>query len=82
MRVAVGTSGDADTEWKGSFYPADLPAHGMLRFYGSRFGAVEVNSTFYRMPTEKVLVGWAAGKRAASLRNLSRIWRLVARRTT
>ena len=47
-------------EWKGSFYPADLPADGMLRFYGSRFGAVEINNTFYRMPTEKVLLGWAA----------------------
>jgi len=59
VRIAVGTSGYAYKEWKGSFYPADLPADGMLRFYGSRFGAVEINNTFYRMPTEKVLVGWA-----------------------
>ena len=59
MRIAVGTSGYAYKEWKGSFYPADLPADGMLRFYGSLFGAVEINNTFYRMPTEKVLVGWA-----------------------
>lgn len=60
MRIAVGTSGYAYKEWKGSFYPADLPADGMLRFYGSRFRAVEINNTFYRMPTEKVLVAWAA----------------------
>lgn len=60
MRIAVGTSGYAYKEWKGSFYPADLPADGMLRFYGSKFSAVEINNTFYRMPTEKVLVGWAA----------------------
>jgi uncharacterized protein YecE (DUF72 family) len=60
VRIAVGTSGYAYKEWKGSFYPADLPADGMLRFYGSRFRAVEINNTFYRMPTEKVLVGWAA----------------------
>ena len=60
MRIAVGTSGYAYKEWKGSFYPADLPADGMLRFYGSRFAAVEINNTFYRMPTEKVLLGWAA----------------------
>lgn len=60
MRIAVGTSGFAYKEWKGSFYPADLPAEGMLRFYGSRFSAVEINNTFYRMPTEKVLVAWAA----------------------
>ena len=60
MRIAVGTSGYAYKEWKGSFYPADLPADGMLRFYGSRFRTVEINNTFYRMPTEKVVVGWAA----------------------
>jgi len=60
VRIAVGTSGYAYKEWKGSFYPADLPADGMLRFYGERFKAVEINNTFYRMPTEKVLVAWAA----------------------
>jgi uncharacterized protein YecE (DUF72 family) len=60
MRIAVGTSGYAYKEWKGSFYPADLPADGMLRFYGERFGTVEINNTFYRMPSEKVLLAWAA----------------------
>jgi uncharacterized protein YecE (DUF72 family) len=60
VRVAVGTSGYAYKEWKGSFYPADLPADGMLRFYGEKFATVEINNTFYRMPSEKVLAGWAA----------------------
>jgi len=60
MRVAVGTSGFAYKEWKGSFYPDDLPASGMLAFYSSRFPTVEINNTFYRMPTEKVLLQWAA----------------------
>jgi len=59
MRIAVGTSGYAYKEWKGTFYPADLPADGMLRYYGERFRAVEINNTFYRMPSEKVLLGWA-----------------------
>ena len=60
MRVAVGTSGYAYKEWKGSFYPADLKAEAMLRFYGERFKTVEINNTFYRMPSEKVLLAWAA----------------------
>ena len=60
MRIAVGTSGYAYKEWKGSFYPSDLPAAGMLRYYGERFGTVEINNTFYRMPSEKVLLTWAA----------------------
>jgi uncharacterized protein YecE (DUF72 family) len=60
MRVSVGTSGYAYKEWKGHFYPADLKAQEFLRFYGSRFGSVEINNTFYRMPTEKLLLQWAA----------------------
>ena len=59
MRMAVGTSGFAYKEWKGTFYPEDLPADGMLAFYGSRFLAGEINNTFYRMPTVKVLLQWA-----------------------
>jgi uncharacterized protein YecE (DUF72 family) len=59
MRVAVGTSGYSYKEWKGSFYPEDLPASEMLRFYASRLPAVEINNTFYRMPRSDVLAGWA-----------------------
>jgi uncharacterized protein YecE (DUF72 family) len=59
MRILVGTSGWSYKEWKGSFYPPKLPADEMLRFYASRFVTVEVNNSFYRMPTERVLMGWA-----------------------
>jgi uncharacterized protein YecE (DUF72 family) len=60
MRVLVGTSGYAYKEWKGSFYPADLAATGMLPHYATRFDTVEINNTFYRMPTAKSVAGWAA----------------------
>lgn len=56
--IDVGTSGYNYPEWKGSFYPSDLPAARMLSFYAARFSAVEINYTFYRMPTEKILSGW------------------------
>ena len=59
MRVAVGTSGYSYKEWKGHFYPADLKAEDFLRYYASRFRTVEINNTFYRMPTEKLLAAWA-----------------------
>lgn len=59
MRVAVGTSGYAYKEWKGSFYPADLKPDDFLRFYGTQFRTVEINNTFYRMPSEKLLLGWS-----------------------
>ncbi len=59
MRVLVGTSGYSYKEWKGSFYPEDLPASEMLRYYAERLPAVEINNTFYRMPSAKLLQGWA-----------------------
>jgi uncharacterized protein YecE (DUF72 family) len=59
VNVLVGTSGWSYKEWKGSFYPPKLAAEEMLAFYASRFATVEVNNSFYRIPSEKVLLGWA-----------------------
>jgi uncharacterized protein YecE (DUF72 family) len=59
MRVLAGTSGYSYKEWKGSFYPEDLPASEMLRYYAARLPAVEINNTFYRMPKASLLSGWA-----------------------
>ena len=60
MNLYVGTSGYSYKEWKGTFYPEDLPDKQMLRFYGERFRSVEINNTFYRMPKPSVLEAWAA----------------------
>jgi uncharacterized protein YecE (DUF72 family) len=59
MQILAGTSGFSYKEWKGPFYPDDLPAGQMLAWYASRLPAVEINNTFYRMPRESVLEGWA-----------------------
>jgi uncharacterized protein YecE (DUF72 family) len=59
MRIHVGTSGYSYKEWKGTFYPKDLPATGMLRFYAEHLHTVEINNTFYRMPSEKTIAAWA-----------------------
>ena len=60
MRILAGTSGWSFKEWKGTFYPKDLPDDGMLSFYAGRFPTVEINNTFYRMPKESVLLDWAS----------------------
>jgi uncharacterized protein YecE (DUF72 family) len=60
MRAWVGTSGFAFPAWKGPFYPEKLPAARMLSHYGSVLRAVEINATFYRLPTEKTLATWAS----------------------
>src|SRR5437660_12149910 len=59
MRLIVGTSGYSYKEWKGTFYPEDLPATKMLSFYAQHFDSVEINNTFYRMPEAKMLEKWA-----------------------
>lgn len=59
MKVFVGTSGYSYKEWKGSFYPEDLSAAGMLSFYAKRLPAVEINNTFYRLPKASVLRSWS-----------------------
>jgi uncharacterized protein YecE (DUF72 family) len=55
----VGTSGYNYPEWRGSFYPEKFATAKMLAFYAEHFPTVEINYTFYRMPTEKLLAGWA-----------------------
>lgn len=58
--IYVGTSGYNYPEWKGSFYPERLAAAKMLPYYAERFSTVEINYTFYRMPTATLVAGWAA----------------------
>lgn len=60
MHVLVGTSGYSYKEWKGPFYPEDVPARRFLAFYGAHLPTVEINNTFYRMPTTKLVEGWAS----------------------
>lgn len=57
--IWIGTSGYNYPEWKGRFYPENLPSAKMLPYYAARFPTVEINYTFYRMPTEKLVGGWA-----------------------
>jgi uncharacterized protein YecE (DUF72 family) len=60
MRILIGTSGYSYKEWKGSFYPEDLPAAKMLSYYARHFPTVEINNTFYRMPARNVFEKWVA----------------------
>lgn len=55
----IGTSGFSYPEWKGTFYPADLPAGEMLSYYGRIFPTCEINNTFYRYPSQETLTHWA-----------------------
>jgi uncharacterized protein YecE (DUF72 family) len=58
MNLYVGTSGYSYKEWKGNFYPEDLPAKEMLAYYARRLPAVEINNTFYRLPQPAMVENW------------------------
>ncbi|MGD8318502.1 MAG: DUF72 domain-containing protein [Myxococcales bacterium] len=59
MKLRTGTSGFSYAEWKGPFYPVDLPNRHMLDYYAERLSTVEINNTFYRMPKRELLESWA-----------------------
>jgi uncharacterized protein YecE (DUF72 family) len=58
-RARVGCSGWVYRDWRGGFYPSDLPQSKWFAWYASRFDTVELNNTFYRLPTEKAVQRWA-----------------------
>jgi len=58
MKSWIGTSGFQYAEWKGNFYPEDLPAAKMLPFYAERLSTTEINYTFHRIPAPKTIDNW------------------------
>ena len=62
-KIYIGTSGWIYKGWAKTFYPADIPASAGARqfdFYARHFPTVEINASFYRMPTEKAVRDWHA----------------------
>ena len=57
-RLYVGTSGWVYKGWARTFYPADLPLARQFAFYSTQFPSVEINNTFYRLPTEGAVRKW------------------------
>jgi uncharacterized protein YecE (DUF72 family) len=58
-QLRIGCSGWSYKDWKGPFYPADLKDADRLAWYATRFDTAEINNSFYRLPTENAVAGWA-----------------------
>jgi uncharacterized protein YecE (DUF72 family) len=56
--VRIGCSGWHYKHWRGPFYDPSLPASRMLDYYAARFDTVEINNSFYRLPSKKALEDW------------------------
>ncbi len=66
-RLRIGTSGYEYADWKGRFYPPDLARREWFSFYAATFDTVEVNASFYRLPSSEVFDRWRARAQAGFL---------------
>jgi uncharacterized protein YecE (DUF72 family) len=55
----IGTAGFSYTSWRGGFYPPDARPDEFLRHYAARLPSVELNTVFYRLPSEEQFARWA-----------------------
>lgn len=58
MRFRIGTSGWSYPHWRGVFYPRDLRPDRWLEHYASVFDTVELNRSFYRLPSAEAFEAW------------------------
>ena len=56
--IHIGTSGWYYEHWRGSFYPKELADEAFLDYYKKHFGTVEINNTFYRLPSSQTFKSW------------------------
>ncbi|HEY2331742.1 MAG TPA: DUF72 domain-containing protein, partial [Acidimicrobiales bacterium] len=58
--VRVGCSGWSYKDWRGPVYPANAPSNAWFDLYSQRFDTVEINNSFYRLPSPTTVERWAA----------------------
>jgi uncharacterized protein YecE (DUF72 family) len=58
MKIHIGTSGWIYPHWRGRFYPERLPQKSWFQYYSQCFSTVEINNTFYRLPSESAVESW------------------------
>jgi uncharacterized protein YecE (DUF72 family) len=59
VRIRIGCSGWEYAHWRGDFYPTGLPRRAWLERYAEVFNTVELNNSFYRLPTVDAFAAWA-----------------------
>jgi len=57
-KICAGTSGYSYPKWKGNFFPVNAKTSEFLNLYSKKLPTVEINNTFYRFPSEKVIAQW------------------------
>lgn len=78
-RLHIGTSGWSYAHWAGLFYPAGAKPAAYLEYYATQFDCVELNASFYHVPTAKVVEGWAR-RTSPSFRFCAKVNRFITHR--
>ncbi len=72
----IGTSGFYYNHWMGKFYPEGIKKSDFFKFYMEKFNTVEINSTFYRLPSEKTMLSWSE-KTPEDFKFSIKMWRRI-----
>lgn len=58
-KIHIGTSGWSYKHWRGTFYPQEIKVKDHFAYYLQNFNTVEINNTFYRLPSEETFLNWS-----------------------
>jgi uncharacterized protein YecE (DUF72 family) len=76
LEAIIGTSGWWYDHWQGLFYPSQMEKRDWFNYYAKSFNTVEINSSFYRLPFENMVKGWAK-KAPEGFKFTLKMWRRV-----
>jgi uncharacterized protein YecE (DUF72 family) len=76
VRIKIGTAGWDYKDWIGPFYPKQLEKARYLPYYAKFFDIVEINSTFYNLPTESMVVNWK-NRVPENFRFIVKVWQKI-----
>ncbi|MFX1233538.1 MAG: DUF72 domain-containing protein [Promethearchaeota archaeon] len=76
VKISIGTAGWDYKGWKGTFYPKKLDKQHYLNFYSNYFNVIEINSTFYNLPSKIMVNNWLS-KVPDNFRFIIKVWQEI-----
>jgi len=75
-QLKIGCAGWEYKDWRGFFYPKNLEPSQYLEFYSKYFDFTEINSTFYNVPSQKIIIGWKS-RVPQNFRYSIKVWKAI-----
>jgi uncharacterized protein YecE (DUF72 family) len=76
VKIKIGTAGWDYKDWVGPFYPKQLEKTRYLPYFSRFFDIVEINSTFYNLPTENMVINWK-NRVPENFRFIVKVWQKI-----